>query len=300
MIKKILNLLIKKEKVIEKKEENINANNKVEITSKEFICEIDTREYTSERIQEIVDGYIKDGYFEKDELYDGLDNDEISDITYQLPDTSFACEIERFEDTGKYGVYMVDVNDNNVFIGYIPKERSIEFKKIELFGKDTKGGLVLKGGKYKTYDDKKQKVVTKKENFIPIVNLKYSLEDEDSIDTKIQDILKQEKEFSQKYFVISTYIAGKDYNNADGTSRMENISNLKDNDLLILEKYFYQDEKAVRILTMDKKEIGNVPRDEATTIFDAIVENKIEKVEYKPRWYQGRITDYRIDVTIKK
>lgn len=276
------------------------AKSKKELEKKEFISEVETRDYSSERIQEIIDGYIKNDYFDKDELYDGLENDEIFDITYQLPNTSFACDIEEFEDSGKYGVYMKDYNDNNVFIGCLPKEKDIEFRKITLFGKDIKGGLTLKGGKYKIFDDNKQKIINKKEEFTPTIKMIYYIEDETLIDEKMQEILKEEKDFADNYFIVSTYIAGKNYNNSDGSSRMEYISKLKENDLLLLEEYLYEGEKAVRILTLDKKEIGNVPRDDLSMVCKALDENKLEKVEFKPRWYNGSITDYRINIIIKK
>ena len=116
----------------------------------------------------------------------------------------------------------------------------------------------------------------------------------------MQEVLKEEKDNKDKYKFLNTYIAGRNYDNEDGSSRQGYIDQLKDEDELLLETYFYQDEKAVKILTKENKQIGNIPRDEATMIFDYIKENKIEKILYKPKWYNGRITDYRVEIFIKK
>lgn len=276
------------------------VENKVEHKGLKFETIVETRDYSSARIQAVVDDYIKNDYFDKADLYEGLKNDEIYDITYQLPDYYFPCNIEPFEDSGAYGVYITSYNDENVFIGYIPKDRVNEFRKINLFGKITNGGLHLTGGKYKTYDEEKQKVVNKKEDYKVRVSLNYYFEDSQEAENKMKEVLKEEKDNKDKYKFLNIYIAGRNYDNEDGSSRQGYIDQLKDEDELLLETYFYQDEKAVKILTKGNKQIGNIPRDEATMIFDYIKENKIEKILYKPKWYNGRITDYRVEIFIKK
>ena len=104
------------------------VENKVEHKGLKFETIVEIRDYSSARIQAVVDDYIKNDYFDKADLYEGLKNDEIYDITYQLPDCSFPCNIEPFEDSGAYGVYITSYNDENVFIGYIPKDRVNEFR----------------------------------------------------------------------------------------------------------------------------------------------------------------------------
>ena len=170
------------------------VENKVEHKGLKFETIVETRDYSSARIQAVVDDYIKNDYFDKADLYEGLKNDEIYDITYQLPDCSFPCNIEPFEDSGAYGVYIISYNDENVFIGYIPKDRVNEFRKINLFGKITNGGLYLTGGKYKTYDEEKQKVVNKKEDYKVRVSLNYYFEDSQEAENKMKEVLKEEKD----------------------------------------------------------------------------------------------------------
>ena len=61
------------------------------------------------------------------------------------------------------------------------------------------------------------------------------------------------------YKIIETYIAGCSFDNQDGSCRREILSNLKLDSELILENYFFENEKAVRILTINNQCIGNIP-----------------------------------------
>lgn len=70
--------------------------------------------------------------------------------------------------------------------------------------------------------------------------------------------------------------------------------------MLKLENYFYNEAKAVKILTERNEMIGNIPADLAETVFDYVENSKIGKVKFAPHFYEGRITDYEVDIYIKK
>ena len=89
------------------------------------------------------------------------------------------------------------------------------------------------------------------------------------------------------YKIIETYIAGCSFDNQDGSCRREILSNLKLDSELILENYFFENEKAVRILTINNQCIGNIPKDLSEEIFDFNEKDKIKVTLFRPKKQQN-------------
>ena len=101
------------------------------------------------------------------------------------------------------------------------------------------------------------------------------------------------------YKIIETYIAGCSFDNQDGSCRREILSNLKLDSELILENYFFENEKAVRILTINNQCIGNIPKDLSEEIFDFNEKDKIKVTLFRPKKYQNGTISYYIKLYIK-
>ncbi len=99
--------------------------------------------------------------------------------------------------------------------------------------------------------------------------------------------------------VISTYIAGVNYNNENNESRKEILANIPLDKNFILENYKFCGKKAVKILTQDNKDIGNIPQDLAETIYDANSKGKVLYVIYKPQYYNDHSKAHNIKIYIK-
>ncbi len=101
------------------------------------------------------------------------------------------------------------------------------------------------------------------------------------------------------YKIIETYIAGCSFDNQDGSCRREILSNLKLDSELILENYFFENEKAVRILTVNNRCIGNIPKEFAKQIFDFNEKEKIKVALFRPKKHQNGTISYYIKLYIK-
>ncbi len=101
------------------------------------------------------------------------------------------------------------------------------------------------------------------------------------------------------YKIIETYIAGCSFDNQDGSCRREILSNLKLDSELILENYFFENEKAVRILTINNQCIGNIPKDLSEEIFDFNEKDKIKVTLFRPKKHQNGTISYYIKLYIK-
>lgn len=71
----------------------------------------------------------------------------------------------------------------------------------------------------------------------------------------IKSKLIKSKPFEHRW---SLSLAGITFENEDGTKRQDIIKELKDNDPLKLEKYTYNGEDAIRVLTENNQCIGNI------------------------------------------
>ncbi len=101
------------------------------------------------------------------------------------------------------------------------------------------------------------------------------------------------------YKIIETYIAGCNFDNQDGSCRREILSNLKLDSELILGNYFFENEKAVRILTVNNQCIGNIPKEFAEQIFDFNEKDKIKVALFRPKKYPNGTISYYIKLYIK-
>lgn len=99
--------------------------------------------------------------------------------------------------------------------------------------------------------------------------------------------------------VITTYIAGTKYLNDDGTKRSEILETLiLDSDLLI-ENYYFAGEKAVRVLTRDKRCVGNIPKEYADLVFDYNQKKCVPYIVYKPKYFPNGSMRHNIAIYIK-
>lgn len=99
--------------------------------------------------------------------------------------------------------------------------------------------------------------------------------------------------------VIDTYIAGVNYNNEDGSSRKEILNDLPSNYQFVLENFYFEEEKAVKILTKDNKCVGYIPRTFAEEVFDYNQRKMILDTLYTPV-IQNDLTRYNIKIYIRK
>lgn len=271
------------------------------LSKQHFKSSVLLKSYASERINNLISEDIENECLSKSDFYNGYSNKDIEDYagkTYQLEGVSFPCDIEPFSDTRKFGVYLKNYTGSKSFIGYIPDDKTNDVRKITLFGKEISGSASISGGKYKEFDIEKEKIVIKTDEYEVELSISYFMPID--ADLKMNQILEEELEDSKMYKTIRTYIAGIKYNNDNGTNRMQIASNLEDGELLKLENYFYNEAKAVKILTERNEMIGNIPADLAETVFDYVENSKIGKVKFAPHFYEGRITDYEVDIYIKK
>ena len=91
--------------------------------------------------------------------------------------------------------------------------------------------------------------------------------------------------------VFNTYIAGVTFNNDDGSNRKQILATLQANEELMLEQYLYEGSKAVRILTQKGQMVGNIPKDFAEMIYNAIENNAVYITMYNPEFYEGVLHD---------
>ena len=66
---------------------------------------------------------------------------------------------------------------------------------------------------------------------------------------------------------MTVKVVGVSFNNADGTSRQKYISKLHVGDPILLKYYKYKNEPAYAVTTASKKQIGNISKDLANTLF---------------------------------
>lgn len=101
------------------------------------------------------------------------------------------------------------------------------------------------------------------------------------------------------YKIITTHIAGINFVNPDDSSRMEILRGLPLDVDLKLENYYFEGEKAVKVLTMDGLCVGNIPKDLADFIYDNNAKNKIDYVIFKPKRYPDGYVIYNIKIYVK-
>lgn len=265
-----------------------------------YTFDINIKEYTNDRIKEIVEEYIENDYYEKDELYEGYSNSDIEDIgdkIYQLNESSFDGNVKSFEDSDTYGVYIKDYFANEIYIGTIFKEDLDKIRNILYYGKNISCSINLSGGKYKIYDDDKFKVITKNEKYVPALSISCEfMNNDDSIN---ENIVLENKE-NKLYKLYVAKIVGTSFTNEDGEKRLDILKEVKIFDQLKLEQFLYESKKAVKILTYDKKVIGFISANEAEKIYDLITEDKIYKAYYYPVISVSEVLSKRIKILIKK
>lgn len=247
--------------------------------------DVELKDYASERIEELIKEDISNKIITKEDLYEGYSNEYIKILgkTYQTNNLIMDCEVKQFKDSKSFGVYLKNISGTKYFIGYLPKEEESEYIKIAYFEKILNKRGILNGGKYKEYDKTKFKVVTKKEAYKVDVYLTFtSGEKTDECD------------------VLETYIAGIMHDNEDGESRREITKKLKNGDLLFLEECLYKNEKAVKIITQDKKLLGWIPAMISSNVYEYIIQGKIQKVEFTYEDNNKEIEKYRVKIFITR
>lgn len=101
------------------------------------------------------------------------------------------------------------------------------------------------------------------------------------------------------YKIITTHIAGISFDNTDGSNRLEILKVQPFDSDFVLENYYFEDEKAVRVLTKDGLCVGNIPRDFAEFVFDNNQKGKIDYVIFKPKKYPDGSISYNIKIYVK-
>ena len=61
----------------------------------------------------------------------------------------------------------------------------------------------------------------------------------------------------------------------------------------------FENEKAVRLLTYQKRCVGNIPKDLAQEIYDFNAKGKVKAVVYKPQLYNNGNINHQIKIYIK-
>lgn len=111
--------------------------------------------------------YAKEGYFEK---YGGFTAKEIREggfdaFEYENFSSSDVKIVETlYENKTAYEVYLKDLNNSWIMVGYIPKNDIAEYESLLAIGDFTTGYATIVGGRFKTcdYDDYgEEKIVTK-------------------------------------------------------------------------------------------------------------------------------------------
>ena len=295
----------KDKEVVEKKESFSQQTTIVEkpatTKSKEesFVCDLELK-CDNKAISRFIKTFIDGGWYSKDELYEGMTNKEIEEAgyeVYQLESTTYDAQVKFFEGSNSIGVYVNDYDNNSKYFAVIPIEERDNVRKILFFDKNAKCSLLLEGGKYKEYDYEEEKVVVKESDYSAKLFITYAL-NADS-EEKMNNILDVEKANKKKLKTFNTYIAGVTFNNEDGTNRKEILATLQENEELKLEQYLYEGSKAVKILTQKGQMIGNIPKDFAEMIYDAIENNAVYMTMYNPEYYEGRISQHCVRVLLK-
>lgn len=101
------------------------------------------------------------------------------------------------------------------------------------------------------------------------------------------------------YKIITTRIAGISFDNPDGNKRIDILKNLTLDADLMLENYYFEGTKAVKVLTKDGLCVGNIPKDLAEYMFDNNERNKIDYVLFKPKRYNDGNIDYLVKIFVK-
>lgn len=284
-----------------KQETNWYAKSNNTLKREHFELSITTRDYSNDRIKAVVKEYISEEFFDKDEIYEGLTNSEIEQCgyeVYQLNQPTFSANIRDFEDSDSFGVYLRDYNDNEIYIGTISKDNVNDVRKVLIFGNNIECYVSLEGGKYKEYDYDKEKVVIKDSEYLPTLNLSCNFPD--FAESKMKELLLQEQGEKNSYKIYYSKIVGITFDNEDGKNRKNIIDKLNFNEKLRLEKYFYNNEKAVKVLTQNCETIGNIPRELSVEIYDLLENNEIKKIYFYPTKDKEKICVYRLKYLISK
>lgn len=295
----------KDEQIVEKKESfsqpttTIVEKPTTKSNEESFVCDLELK-CDNKAISRFIKTFINGGWYSKDELYEGMTNKEIEEAgyeVYQLESTTYEAQVRFFEGSNSIGVYVNDYDNNSKYFAVIPTEERDNVRKILFFDKNAKCSLLLEGGKYKEYDYEEEKVVVKESDYTAKLFITYAL-NADS-EEKMKNILDIEKANKKKLKTLNTFIAGVTFNNEDGTNRKEILATLQENEELKLEQYLYEGSKAVRILTQKGQTIGNIPKDFAEMIYDAIENNAVHMAMYNPEYYDGHISQHCIRLLIK-
>ena len=126
---------------------------KIQDKSKSFTTEI-IKECNDSDCNDVIDYCIKAKILNKNELYNGLSNQEIKDTyakIYECNDYIFSCSIYNNEAKKHYEVFFKE-NDHEVYLGYIPIKHNKIVNDIINNKKIINGGIQLLGGRYKEYD----------------------------------------------------------------------------------------------------------------------------------------------------
>ena len=103
----------------------------------------------------------------------------------------------------------------------------------------------------------------------------------------------------EMYKIIKTYIAGSNYDNEDGSCRKEILSELLFDCELLIENYYYEQEKAVKILASDNRCVGNIPKELAEEIFDCNEKGKVKTILYRPEYYKNGSVSHFIKIYVR-
>lgn len=264
-----------------------------------FICDLELK-CDNKAISSFIKTFIDGGWYSKDELYEGMTNKEIEEAgyeVYQLKPTTYDAQVKFFEGSNSIGVYVNDYDKHSKYFAVVPSEERDNVRKILFFDKNTKCSLLLEGGKYKEYDYEEEKVIVKESDYSAKLFIIYTL-NADS-EEKMNNILDIEKANKKKMKLFNPYIAGVTFNNDDGSNRKEILATLQPNEELKLEQYLYEGSKAVRILTQKGQMVGNIPKDLAEMIYDAIEKNAVYMAMYDPEYYDGHISQHCIRLLLK-
>lgn len=156
---------------------NISNNSKEISETNVFSCNVIIDGYKYE-CTNLINTCLYFDIIDKDDLYEGYSNTEIEELglkVYECNDIQLPCEIITNYDTNRYEIVYTE-HSNDYYFGYIDEENGEKLFDIINNKYNQKGGIILKGGNYKTYDYDKSKVTKGKDEYIITLVISYTTE----------------------------------------------------------------------------------------------------------------------------
>ena len=161
----------KKNKNLEKEKAAISVEKAEEKQQNDslFICNIEQKCWNKD-ISDIVQTMLYFKEISKDELYDGLKDDEIEIKTYEINNLSIPCELSGNEERKVFEIIYKD-HHKDTYIGDVPTKFNDKLTEIINNKNIISGNIRIKNGKYK--EEKNNKILTKYDPYEIKLFIKY-------------------------------------------------------------------------------------------------------------------------------